>query len=52
MFQPASRVHVSGLKNSILMLIREVYYEEHCNIGETYARFAFCDDLDALHAAV
>ncbi|KAF9646775.1 PLP-dependent transferase [Thelephora ganbajun] len=31
--------------------VSEFYCEEHCNIGEAYARFAFCKDLDTLHAA-
>jgi len=31
--------------------VSEFYCEEHCNIGEAYARFAFCKDVDTLHAA-
>ena len=33
-------------------VLGKFYCEEHCNIGEAYARFAFCKDLDTLHAAV
>ncbi|RXK36813.1 kynurenine aminotransferase [Tremella mesenterica] len=29
----------------------EFYCEEHVNIGERFARFAFCKDLDLLHQA-
>lgn len=38
-------------KISITDVCRKFYCEEHCNIGESYARFAFCKDLDTLHAA-
>ncbi|KAF8974333.1 1-aminocyclopropane-1-carboxylate synthase 1 [Flammula alnicola] len=31
--------------------VSEFYCEEHANIGEAYARFAFCKDVDTLHAA-
>ncbi|KAI0091938.1 pyridoxal phosphate-dependent transferase [Irpex rosettiformis] len=31
--------------------VSEFYCEEHVNIGENYARFAFCKDLDTLHRA-
>lgn len=31
--------------------VSEFYCEEHCNIGEAYARFAFCKDVDTLLAA-
>jgi len=31
--------------------LRKFYCEEHYNIGEVYARFAFCKDLDTLRAA-
>jgi len=31
--------------------VSEFYCEEHCNIGEAYARFAFCKDIDTMHAA-
>lgn len=31
--------------------VSEFYCEEHANIGEAYARFAFCKDLDTLHRA-
>jgi len=30
---------------------RKFYCEEHYKIGEVYARFAFCKDLDTLRAA-
>lgn len=40
-----------GAKNQGLNVFRKFYCEEHCNIGEAYARFAFCKDLDTLHAA-
>ena len=33
-------------------LPRKFYCEEHCSIGESYARFAFCKDVDTLRAAV
>ncbi|KAK7470780.1 arylformamidase [Stygiomarasmius scandens] len=32
--------------------VSEFYCEEHANIGEVYARFAFCKDVDTLHKAV
>ncbi|RXW24645.1 hypothetical protein EST38_g1232 [Candolleomyces aberdarensis] len=32
--------------------VSEFYCEEHANIGEAYARFAFCKDVDTLKAAV
>ncbi|EJF60350.1 PLP-dependent transferase [Dichomitus squalens LYAD-421 SS1] len=31
--------------------VSEFYCEEHVNIGENYARFAFCKDLDTLRRA-
>jgi len=31
--------------------VSEFYCEEHANIGEAYARFAFCKDTDTLNAA-
>ncbi|KAI0049651.1 PLP-dependent transferase [Auriscalpium vulgare] len=31
--------------------VSEFYCEEHTNIGESFARFAFCKDLDTLRAA-
>ncbi|PPQ99041.1 hypothetical protein CVT24_003601 [Panaeolus cyanescens] len=31
--------------------VSEFYCEEHANIGEAYARFAFCKDLDTLREA-
>ncbi|KIM46040.1 hypothetical protein M413DRAFT_441102 [Hebeloma cylindrosporum] len=31
--------------------VSEFYCEEHANIGEAYARFAFCKDVDTLRAA-
>jgi len=31
--------------------VSEFYCEEHYNIGEVYARFAFCKDVDTLRAA-
>ncbi|KAF9451640.1 PLP-dependent transferase [Macrolepiota fuliginosa MF-IS2] len=31
--------------------VSEFYCEEHANIGEAYARFAFCKDTDTLKAA-
>ncbi|KAF9569348.1 PLP-dependent transferase [Agrocybe pediades] len=31
--------------------VSEFYCEEHANIGEAYARFAFCKDVDTLHKA-
>ncbi|KAI0742279.1 PLP-dependent transferase [Daedaleopsis nitida] len=31
--------------------VSEFYCEEHLHIGENYARFAFCKDLDTLHRA-
>jgi len=31
--------------------VSEFYCEEHCSIGESYARFAFCKDLDTLTQA-
>jgi kynurenine aminotransferase len=39
------------VKNPRTNVFRKFYCEEHCNIGEAYARFAFCKDLDTLHAA-
>jgi kynurenine aminotransferase len=32
-------------------LVIQFYCEEHANIGESYARFAFCKDLDTLRKA-
>lgn len=32
--------------------VSEFYCEEHANIGEAYARFAFCKDVDTLKSAV
>jgi kynurenine aminotransferase len=29
----------------------QFYCEEHANIGEAYARFAFCKDVDTLRRA-
>lgn len=35
-----------------LIIARQFYCEQHTSIGENYARFAFCKDLDTLkHAA-
>ncbi|PCH41280.1 PLP-dependent transferase [Wolfiporia cocos MD-104 SS10] len=31
--------------------VSEFYCEEHCSIGESYARFAFCKDVDTLNLA-
>ncbi|EGO01788.1 hypothetical protein SERLA73DRAFT_177285 [Serpula lacrymans var. lacrymans S7.3] len=31
--------------------VSEFYCEQHCTIGESYARFAFCKDLDTLRRA-
>ncbi|KAG8218770.1 PLP-dependent transferase [Butyriboletus roseoflavus] len=31
--------------------VSEFYCEEHCSIGENYARFAFCKDVDTLRQA-
>jgi len=31
--------------------LQKLYCEEHYNIGEAYAQFAFCKDLNTLHAA-
>ncbi|KZT66004.1 PLP-dependent transferase [Daedalea quercina L-15889] len=31
--------------------VSEFYCEEHCSIGESYARFAFCKDVDTLKQA-
>jgi len=31
--------------------VSEFYCEEHCEIGEAYARFAFCKDMDTIQAA-
>jgi kynurenine aminotransferase len=31
--------------------VREFYCEEHANIGERFARFAFCKDADTLREA-
>lgn len=31
--------------------VSEFYCEEHCNIGENYARFGFCKDVDTLKEA-
>jgi kynurenine aminotransferase len=31
--------------------VSEFYCEEHCNIGESYARFSFCKDLETLTQA-
>jgi kynurenine aminotransferase len=31
--------------------VSEFYCEEHAQIGEVYARFAFCKDVDTLRAA-
>ncbi|KDQ64893.1 hypothetical protein JAAARDRAFT_28546 [Jaapia argillacea MUCL 33604] len=31
--------------------VSEFYCEEHCSIGESFARFAFCKDLETLKAA-
>ncbi|KAL4081774.1 pyridoxal phosphate-dependent transferase [Scleroderma yunnanense] len=31
--------------------VSDFYCEEHCNIGENYARFAFCKDVDTLRQA-
>jgi len=31
--------------------VSEFYCEEHCSIGEIYARFAFCKDVETLRAA-
>jgi kynurenine aminotransferase len=31
--------------------ILQFYCEEHANIGEAYARFSFCKDLDTLRRA-
>jgi len=31
--------------------VSEFYCEEHCSIGENYARFAFCKDVDTLTQA-
>ena len=42
---------MSELKTRTLTSLRKFYCEEHCNIGEAYARFAFCKDLGTLHAA-
>ena len=36
----------------VLTMFPQFYCEEHVSIGERYARFAFCKDLDTLqHAA-
>jgi len=32
-------------------IFRKFYCEGHRSIGEAYARFAFCKDLDTLHTA-
>ncbi|KAI9574551.1 pyridoxal phosphate-dependent transferase [Boletus coccyginus] len=31
--------------------VSEFYCEEHCSIGESYARFSFCKDVDTLRQA-
>jgi len=49
---PASEVNLHlGAKNQVLASLRKFYCEEHCNIGEAYAQFTFCQDLDTLHAS-
>jgi len=32
-------------------IFRKSYCEEHCNVGEAYTWFAFCEDLGTLYAA-
>ena len=51
---PVSEVRIYISINSITgMLIwhAQFYCEEHANIGEAFARFAFCKDEDTLRAA-
>jgi hypothetical protein len=36
---------------NLLQNILQFYCEEHASIGEAYARFAFCKDVDTLKAA-
>ena len=39
------------LELSDLDRLLQFYCEEHANIGEAYARFSFCKDLDTLRRA-
>lgn len=50
---PVSEVssHHHGLKARPLTYPRKFYCDEHRSIGEAYARFAFCKDVDTLRAA-
>ena len=36
----------------LTLISLQFYCEEHVHIGENYARFAFCKDVDTLHRAV
>lgn len=50
-FQLARYVSLRSSMNLILNSPFKFYCEAHCGIGESYARFAFCKDLDTLRAA-
>lgn len=49
---PVSEVSSSTIRvNVVLTRLLQFYCEEHANIGEAYARFAFCKDTDTLKRA-
>lgn len=51
LYPSARLVSTSPSRNTSLMIV-QFYCEEHANIGEAYARFAFCKDVDTLKSAV
>ena len=50
---PVSEVRVfpGSCITPYLIIARQFYCEQHCSIGENYARFAFCKDVDTLKNA-
>ena len=38
-------------RSKLILRLLQFYCEEHVGIGENYARFAFCKDLDTLRRA-
>lgn len=49
---PVSEVsHPPDTRLRSLSLSFQFYCEEHCTIGESYARFSFCKDIDTLRQA-
>lgn len=48
---PSQRRELMYPPSSVRLTISKFYCDEHSNIGENYARFAFCKDVDILRQA-